>query len=169
MIRTCCVCAQEAIKKQEEEEAKAKAEAEAEGDDEEEGFKLFGLSARTLIAQLEELFELPALAPVKAKLQPLFDVLEEHEALIFAIIAIPVLLVALPVVLAVLPKVNVRSPCRALEVPYLIMRHCFCFEMLVAVRFRRMSILCERSTSLFGVSASLWSMLLNKIFQNAHT
>lgn len=106
-----CVALQEVIKKQEEEEAKAKADAEADSEDEEGGLNFFGLKARTLIAQLERLFDLPALAPHKAKAQPLFNMLEENEALIFAIAAIPALLLALPLLFALTPKVNITAYC----------------------------------------------------------
>ena len=71
----------------EEAEAKAKADAEAEQDPEAEE----GLASK-LIGHLEGLFDMPALAPHKHLLQPLFDLLDQHESLIFGIIAAPLLL-----------------------------------------------------------------------------
>ncbi len=79
--------AQEKLKDEEEAEAKAKADADAGEDSEEEE----GLASK-LIGHLEGLFDMPALAPHKKHLQPLFDLLEQHENLIFGIIAAPLLL-----------------------------------------------------------------------------
>ena len=45
-----------------------------------------------LVSHLEGLFDMPALAPHKHLLQPLFDLLDQHESLIFGIIAAPLLL-----------------------------------------------------------------------------
>ena len=67
--------------------AEAKADAEAD-EDTEEG----GSLASKLIGHLEGVFDLPALAPHKKHVQPLFDLLEQHESLIFGIIAAPLVL-----------------------------------------------------------------------------
>lgn len=75
------------MKEEEEAEAKAMADADAGEDSEEEG----GLAGK-LIGHLEGLFDMPALAPHKKHVQPLFDLLEQHENLIFGIIAAPLLL-----------------------------------------------------------------------------
>lgn len=80
---------QEAIAAKAEEEAKTKAEAEA-GDDEEEET----LSAK-LIAKLHALFDASALSPYKAAAQPLFDMLDYHESLIFVVIGVPALVLLL--------------------------------------------------------------------------
>ena len=84
-----CVAAfpQDEIKAKEDEEAKATADAEAE-DSSEEGESL----ASKLIGHLEGLFDGPTLAPHKKHVQPLFDLLEQHEKLIFGILAAPLLL-----------------------------------------------------------------------------
>ena len=84
MIQRCFL--QDELKEKEDEEAKAKADAEADEDTEE------GSLASRLIGHLEGVFDLPALAPHKKHLQPLFDLLEQHEALIFGIIAAPLVL-----------------------------------------------------------------------------
>ena len=81
------VLPQDEIQAKEDEEAKAKADAEAE-DSSEEGESL----ASKLIGHLEGLFDMPALAPHKKHVQPLFDLLEQHEMLIFGILAAPLLL-----------------------------------------------------------------------------
>ena len=75
------------MKEEEEAEAKAKADAEAGEDSEEEE----GLASK-LIGHLEGLFDMPALAPHKKHVQPLFDLLEHHENLVFGILAAPILL-----------------------------------------------------------------------------
>lgn len=99
---------QDAIQKQEDEEKKAKADADAESEENEGGVSFFGLKARTLINQFEKLFDIPAIAPYKGMAQPLFDRLEENEALIFAVVAIPGLMLALPFLYARIPKVRPR-------------------------------------------------------------
>ena len=87
MIVTPISSLQDELKEKEDEEAKAKADAEAD-EDTEEG----GSLASKLIGHLEGVFDFPALAPHKKHLQPLFDLLEQHEALIFGIVAAPLVL-----------------------------------------------------------------------------
>ena len=86
-LTLCDVHAQDEIKEKEEAEAKAKADSEA-GEDPSEEQSL----AQKLIGYLEGAFDIPALAPHKHLLQPLFDLLQQHEALIFGVVAAPLLL-----------------------------------------------------------------------------
>ncbi len=76
------------MKEEDDAEAKAKADADAGEDSEEEEEGL----ASKLVGHLEGLFDMPALAPHKKHVQPLFDLLEQHENVIFGIIAAPLLL-----------------------------------------------------------------------------
>lgn len=79
---------QDAAEAKAEEEAKSKAEAEAGGDEDEEE-----TLAAKLVARVHSVFDLPALAPYRGLAQPLFDLLEHHEATVFLVLAAPGLLI----------------------------------------------------------------------------
>ncbi|CAL8469469.1 g9010 [Coccomyxa elongata] len=80
--------AEDAAEAKAEEEAKSKAEAEAGGDEDEEE-----TMAAKLVARVHSAFDLPALAPYRGLAQPLFDLLEHHEATVFLVLAAPGLLI----------------------------------------------------------------------------
>lgn len=104
VIDHCNVTLQEKIQEKEDAEAKDKADTEAGEDSSEEKESL----ASKLIGHLEDVFDIPALATHKHFVQPLFDLLEKHEALIFGIIAAPLLLLLAS--LGLLGGSKVREP-----------------------------------------------------------
>lgn len=79
---------QDAAEAKAEEEAKSKAEAEAGGDEDEEE-----TLAAKLVARVHSVFDQPTLAPFRGAAQPLFDLMEHHEATVFLVLAAPGLLI----------------------------------------------------------------------------
>ncbi len=81
---------QDAAAAKADEDAKLKADTEAGEDDEEESL------AAKLVAKVHSLFEHPSLASLKATAQPLLNLLEDNEMLVFAVLGAPLLLLLLP-------------------------------------------------------------------------